>query len=197
MSWNTSCRPSTESLPEAAAPRPAGQKPLVVGVGDCRVSADPHADIVTYALGSCIAVAIWDPVAKVGGLLHFMLPDSSVDRISGGRENPYRYADTGTPLLFRTAYHQGAEKRRLLVRLAGGAAVVDDEGVFNIGKRNYAALRKILWKAGVMVHGEDVGGSNSRTVRLEVGTGKFFIRGPREGERELPARAECAVGARP
>ncbi|MBE0657222.1 MAG: chemotaxis protein CheD [Bryobacteraceae bacterium] len=197
MSWNTSCRPSTESLPEAAASRPAGQKPLIVGVGDCRVSADPHADIITYALGSCIAVAIWDPVAKVGGLLHFMLPDSSVDRVTGGRENPYRYADTGTPMLFRAAYQQGAEKRRLLVRLAGGAAVVNDEGVFNIGKRNYAALRKILWKAGVMVHGEDVGGSNSRTVRLEVGTGRFFIRGPREGEKELSARAECATGGRP
>jgi chemotaxis protein CheD len=197
MSWNTSCRPSIESLPEVAASHPAGQKPLIVGVGDCRVSADPHADIVTYALGSCIAVVIWDPVTKVGGLLHFMLPDSSVDRISGGRDNPYRYADTGTPMLFRTAYQQGAEKRRLLVRLAGGAAVVDDEGVFNIGKRNYAVLRKILWKAGVMVHGEDVGGSNSRTVRLEVGTGRFFIRGPGEGEKELSARAECATGGRP
>jgi chemotaxis protein CheD len=197
MIWNTSCRPSTESLPEAAASRPAAQKPLVVGVGDCRVSADPGAEIVTYALGSCIAVAIWDPVAKVGGLLHFMLPDSSIDRISGGRDNPYRYADTGTPMLFRTAYQQGAEKRRLLVRLAGGAAVVDDDGVFNIGKRNYAALRKILWKAGVMVHGEDVGGSNSRSVRLEVGTGKFFIRGPREGEKELSARAGCATGGKP
>lgn len=197
MSWNTSCRPFTESQPEGASRPAGGAKPLVVGVGDCRVSADPAAEIVTYALGSCIAVAIWDPVAKVGGLLHFMLPDSSVDRISGGRDNPFRYADTGTPMLFRTAYQQGADKRRLLVRLAGGAAVVDDDGVFNIGKRNYAALRKILWKAGVMVHGEDVGGSNSRTVRLEVGTGKFFIRGPREGERELAARAECATGGKP
>lgn len=178
-------------------PRQPAEKPVVVGVGDCRVSADPKAEIVTYALGSCIAVAIWDPVAKVGGMLHFMLPDSSVDRLSGGRDNPFRYADTGTPLLFRTAYQQGAEKRRLVVRLAGGAAVVDDDGVFNIGKRNYAALRKILWKAGVMVHGEDVGGSNSRTVRLEVGSGRFFIRGPKEGERELAARAEGAAGGRP
>ena len=194
MSWNTSCRPSTEDLPEAGQRAPAQAKPVVVGVGDCKISADPRSELVTYALGSCIAVSIWDPVSKVGGLLHFMLPDSAVDRASGGRDNPYRYADTGTPMLFRGAYQQGAEKRRLVVRLAGGAAVVDSGGVFNIGKRNYAALRKILWKAGVMVHCEDVGGSNSRTVRLEVGSGKFFVRGPRESERELQAPPSSAMG---
>ncbi|WP_321475372.1 chemotaxis protein CheD [uncultured Paludibaculum sp.] len=158
---------------------------LVVGVGDCKVTGDPLAELVTYALGSCIAVAIWDPVTRVSGLLHFMLPDSGVDRNGNGREHPYRYADTGTPLLFRGAYQEGAEKRRLVVRLAGGAAVVNDNGVFNIGKRNYAALRKILWKAGVMVHAEDVGGGVSRTVRLEAESGRMIVRASGEPEREL------------
>ncbi len=158
---------------------------LVVGVGDCKVTGDPLAELVTYALGSCIAVAIWDPVSKVSGLLHFMLPDSAVDRNGNGKDHPFRYADTGTPLLFRGAYQQGAEKKRLVVRLAGGAAVVNDNGFFNIGKRNYAALRKILWKAGVMVHAEDVGGSVSRTVRMEAGSGRMIIRATGEPEREL------------
>jgi chemotaxis protein CheD len=166
-------------------------KTVVVGVGDCRVTAEP-AELVTYALGSCIAVIIWDPVARVGGLLHFMLPESSVDRDTQGRANPYRYADTGTPLLFRAAYEKGAEKRRLLVRLAGGANVVDSNGVFNIGRRNYAAVRKILWKAGVLVHGEDVGGTVSRTVRLETPTGRCTVSTP-SGARELKA---SAAGAR-
>ena len=148
-----------------------------------KLSRDPASELVTYALGSCIAVAIWDPLTRVSGLLHFMLPDSAVDRERTG--NPYRYADTGTPMLFREAYQLGAEKRRLVVRLAGGAAVVEDNGVFNIGKRNYAALRKILWKAGVMVHGEDVGGSVSRTVRLEASSGRFSIRKPGEPECEI------------
>ncbi|GIU73864.1 MAG: chemoreceptor glutamine deamidase CheD [Bryobacteraceae bacterium] len=161
-------------------------KTVVVGVGDCRVTDEP-VELVTYALGSCIAVVIWHPVAKVGGLLHFMLPDSSVDRDTQGRANPYRYADTGTPLLFRAAYERGAEKRRLLVRLAGGANVVDTGGVFNIGKRNYAAVRKILWKAGVLVHGEDVGGAVSRTVRLEVATGRCTVSTPSGAARELKA----------
>ncbi|MBI5083894.1 MAG: chemotaxis protein CheD [Acidobacteria bacterium] len=168
---------------------------LVVGVGDCKVTGDPAAELVTYALGSCIAVAIWDPLSKVSGMLHFMLPDSAVDRLTNGRENPFRYADTGTPLLFQAAYRQGADKRRLVVRLAGGAAVVDDNGIFSIGKRNYAALRKLLWKAGVLIHGEEVGGSVSRTIRLEAASGRMLVRAPGQPERELAARAASAVHA--
>lgn len=160
---------------------------LVVGVGDCKVSADRNSELVTYALGSCIAVMIWDPASRVGGLLHFMLPESAVDRQSQGRDHPYRYADTGTPMLFREAYQHGAEKRRLVVRLAGGAAVVDDNGIFAIGKRNYAALRKILWKAGVMIHGEEVGGAVSRTVRLDLESGRVVVREPGGVEREIKA----------
>lgn len=153
------------------------------------------AEIVTFALGSCIAVVIWDPAARVGGLLHFMLPDSSVDRETQGRANPCRYADTGTPLLFRQAYEIGADKRRLRVRLAGGANMADDRGVFNIGKRNHAAVRKILWKAGVLVHGEDVGGAVSRTVRLDVATGRCTVSEPSGVVKELRAGAPVAPTA--
>lgn len=166
-------------------------KTLVVGVGDCKVTGDAGAELVTYALGSCIAVAIWDPVSRASGLLHFMLPESSVDP-AGGADRPFRYADTGTPLLFRQTYEAGGDKRRLVVRIAGGAAVVDDGGVFSIGKRNYAALKKILWKAGVLIHGEAVGGAVSRTVRLEAATGRFLIREAGGVEWEMPAQGARA-----
>ena len=159
---------------------------LTVGVGDCKLSNAAESVLATYALGSCIAVAIHDPVAGVGGLLHFMLPESSLNLEKAG-QNPFMFADTGIPLLFRTAYGLGAEKRRLVVWVAGGAQVMDEHGVFNIGKRNHVALRKILWKAGVMVHGEEVGGNTSRTVRLEVSTGRFWIRGPGMADREMTA----------
>ena len=159
---------------------------LTVGVGDCKTSNAAESVLATYALGSCIAVAIHDPVAGVGGLLHFMLPESSINPEKAS-ENPFMFADTGVPLLFRTAYGLGAEKRRLVVRVVGGAQVMDEHGVFNIGKRNHVALRKILWKAGVMVHGEEVGGNTSRTVRLEVSTGRFWIRGPGMADREMTA----------
>jgi chemotaxis protein CheD len=105
------------------------------------------------------------------------------------------FADTGVPLLFRRAYEYGAEKRRLVVRVAGGAQVMDREGVFNIGKRNYLALRKILWKAGVLVQAEDVGGNASRTVRLEVGSGRFWMRGPGSPEQELAPARSASKGA--
>lgn len=157
---------------------------LIVGVGDCRVSKDPQSVLVTYALGSCIAVTIHDPVALVGGLLHFMLPESGADRTKA-QQNPFMYADTGIPLLFHHAYELGAEKRRLVVTAAGGAQMMDQQGVFNIGKRNYLSMRKIFWKAGVLVHAEDVGGMASRTVRLEVASGRVLLRGAGEQEQDL------------
>ena len=158
---------------------------VVVGVADCRVSNDPGHVLVTYALGSCIAVAIHDPTVGVGGLLHFMLPDSALDRVKAAK-NPFLFADTGIPLLFRTAYEKGASKHRLRVQVAGGAQVLDASGTFNIGERNYLALRKILWKAGVRIHNEAVGGAASRTVRLEVLSGKFWLRTPGMADQEIP-----------
>ena len=156
---------------------------LTIGVGDCQVSSGAGT-LLTYALGSCIALIIHDPVAAVGGMLHFMLPDSTLNP-ARALENPFLFADSGIPLLFRTAYQHGGDKRRMVVRAVGGAQVLDDQGLFNIGKRNYLALRKILWKAGVMIHGEDVGGTESRTVRLELPSGRLWIRGAGRPEREF------------
>ncbi|MEO8657338.1 MAG: chemotaxis protein CheD [Bryobacteraceae bacterium] len=169
----------------------------VVGMADCGFSVKPDEVLVTYALGSCIAVAIHDPVSKVGGLLHYMLPECSIDQ-DKARQRPYMFADSGIPLLFQKAYALGAQKRRIVVRVAGGAQVMDDNGVFNIGRRNYLALRKILWKAGVLIEAEEVGGNASRTVRLEIGTGRFWIRGSGESEREIrvgPLNAAEGVAA--
>lgn len=165
---------------------------LVVGIGDCRVSNDSQASIVTYALGSCIAVMIHDSVAGVGGLLHFMLPESSLDPAKA-EKNPFQFADTGIPTLFRSAYQLGADKKRLKVMVAGGAQIMDPQGTFAIGKRNCLAMRKILWKAGVLIQGEYVGGEVSRTVRLEIGTGKILMREAGRPEQEL---SKTAAGAR-
>ena len=157
---------------------------LAVGVGDVKLSGNTAETLVTYGLGSCIGVTIWDPVTRVGGLLHFMLPESQSDP-EKARKNPALYADTGIPLLFRSAYQLGADKQRLVVRVAGGAQVLDGNGVFNIGKRNYLAMKKIFWKAGVLVHAEEVGGNTSRTLRLEIATGKLLLQEAGEEAREL------------
>jgi chemotaxis protein CheD len=117
--------------------------------------------------------------------LHFMLPDSAIDR-DRSRNNPWMFADTGIPMMLDRLFARGASKRRLTARAAGGASMMDQDNVFDIGRRNYLAMRKILWKAGVMMNGEAVGGARSRTVRLEIGSGKFLIQ--EGGEvRELAA----------
>ena len=161
---------------------------VVIGIGDCQVSKEPDTTLVTYALGSCIAVIIHDPVAGVGGLLHFMLPESNLDPAKA-EKNPFMFADTGIPLLFRSTYQLGADKNRLVVTVAGGAQMMDTQGTFNIGKRNCLAMRKILWKAGVLVHAEHLSGEVSRTVRLEIRSGKVMLREAGQPEQELPRMA--------
>jgi chemotaxis protein CheD len=157
---------------------------IVVGVADCRTSADPGSTIATYALGSCIAITVHDPVARVGGLLHFLLPESSLDRTKA-EQNPAVFADTGIPELFRQVCRYGADRKRLVVHLAGGARMIDGAGIFDIGKRNLLAARKILWQNGVIVRGEAVGGAVCRSVRLEVGSGQFWLREAGAPERVL------------
>jgi chemotaxis protein CheD len=168
--------------------------PVIIGVGDCRVSRDPQSVLITYALGSCIALMIHDRQASVGGLLHFLLPESSLDQAKAQR-NPYMFADTGIPLLFRAAYELGAAKRHMVVTAAGGAQMMDPQGTFNIGKRNHLAMRKILWKAGVLTQAEEIGGLISRTVRLEVASGRVLLREPGGVERGLGSPLPSEKGA--
>ncbi|MBI5607159.1 MAG: chemotaxis protein CheD [Deltaproteobacteria bacterium] len=157
---------------------------IIIGIADMGVSRDQQSGLITYSLGSCIGVAIYDPVAGVGGLLHYMLPESQIDPHKA-QKNPFMFADTGIPMLFKEAYRVGASKSRIIVKVAGGSQILDDSGFFNIGKRNYMALRKILWKNNVLIKAEDVGGQVSRTVRMDLATGKVFLRYSGEGEKEL------------
>jgi chemotaxis protein CheD len=149
---------------------------IVVGIADIKVSGNAADVLVTYALGSCIAVAIYDPAVKVGGLLHYMLPDSSLD-VNKARENPAMFADTGIPLLFKSCYKFGAEKKRIIVKVAGGASILDDSNYFRIGEKNIMALRKMFWKNNVLIAAEDTGKSFNRTVRMELASGVVRVKG--------------------
>jgi chemotaxis protein CheD len=157
---------------------------VVVGVADMRVSNKPGEVLVTHALGSCIGVSIYDPVARVGGILHFMLPDSTLDPAKG-QEHPHMFADTGLPRLFRECYRLGAQKPRLQVKVAGGSQVLGNKEFFQIGRRNYAALRKIFLKNNVLIESEDVGGAKARTLFLEIASGTVWIRVMGQNPREL------------
>lgn len=167
---------------------------VIVGVAECKWSSSPDHTLITYALGSCVAVMIHDPVAMVGGLLHYMLPDSTIDPQKAAR-NPFMFADTGIPTLFKRAAALGATRRHLVVRVAGGAQVLDEKCFFNIGKRNALALKKALWKVGVVIQGQALGGTKSRTVRMEMSSGQTTWRGPGGEEHDLDS-AHRRRGAR-
>jgi chemotaxis protein CheD len=157
---------------------------LIVGMGGMQVSNDPKVTIVTYALGSCIGLTVYDPVGGVGGLLHYMLPDSSTNP-EKAQSNPFLFADTGIPLFLQEVYRLGGDKGRMQVKAAGGARLLDDSGYFNIGKRNYMALRKLLGENNILIQAENVGGQVNRTVRLDMGSGRVWVKSSRDGEMEL------------
>ncbi len=165
----------------AAAFRPPSPRGHVVGVGDLALAtADGRGPdrLVTYALGSCLGVCIHDPVARVAGLLHVMLPASGTDPARAAAA-PAVFVDTGVPALFRESYRLGARKERLVVKVLGGAQQADREqdDHFQIGKRNLLALRRILWRNNVLVAAEDVGGVRvSRTVTVDAATGAVHVR---------------------
>ena len=139
-----------------------------------QVSDNPDDELVTYSLASCLAVVIYDPVIRVGGMAHIMLPDSRIEQ-KRVIENPFKYVDTGVPLLFKAAYSLGAKKSRLIVKAAGCGRVLNDSNLFNIGKRNEIALRKLLWKNNVLLSATDFGENKSRTLRLRILDGNLQV----------------------
>ncbi|HYE86115.1 MAG TPA: chemotaxis protein CheD [Vicinamibacterales bacterium] len=163
----------------------AASRSLVVTIGDFAVSNHATDTIVTHALGSCIAVCLWDGVAGVGGILHFLLPESRINPARAVAQ-PATFADTGIPLLFETAARLGLRKNRATAKLVGGAdSGLTGGGTFDVGKRNILAARSLLWKEGQLVGAESVGGTTARTVRLMVGDGRLIVSSGRDVLVEL------------
>jgi chemotaxis protein CheD len=162
-------------LPKSAEAAPDLRRRLVIGIGEFAVSSRPGDVITTHALGSCIAVCVFDPAASVAGMLHFLLPEASINP-ERARLQPAVFADTGIPVLFQAAYDCGLVKRRAIVKLVGGADM-GRAGVaaFNTGHRNALAAKNLLWRNGVFVSGQDIGGTGARTIHLSVGDGRLQV----------------------
>lgn len=148
---------------------------VTVGVADMKISNDPNSSLVTYALGSCIGLIAYDPAAKLGGLLHLQLPESQAFGTQG-QEHPAKFADTGIATLLEGLFQAGANKNRLVIGVFGGANMLQDEQVFQIGIRNTRAAKKMLWQHALFIKHEDVGGTSNRTISLDVGTGKITMK---------------------
>ena len=147
------------------------------------ISDQPDDVLVTYSLGSCVGLSLYDPVAKLGGLIHCMLPLSKIDPAKA-QANPFMFTDTGVPALIQRMLDYGAQKRRLVAKVAGAASLLDEQGTFKIGERNYIVLRKVLWKNDILIASEETGGAIARTLYLYLDSGKTMIKSQGQ-EREL------------
>jgi len=144
-------------------------------VSDAKVSGSTSDMLVTYSLGSCIGVCLYDPGTNVGGMLHYQLPDSKMDP-ERAKTKPFMYADTGMRILVERLVSMGAKKKRMQIRIAGGASMDTGPKGFDIGKRNHLAFRKIMWKNGMFVDSEDVGGFSPRNVYMDLADGSVTVK---------------------
>ena len=140
--------------------------------------------LITYALGSCIGVSFYDPMIKLGALLHIMLPEKS-----GAKDgNVFKFADTGIRETLRKLTAFGGSKSRMVCKIAGGAKMFEMKGsggLGNIGERNSQNVKRILMAEGLRVTSEDVGANYARTMLLDVATGNVYVRSAGKPEKML------------
>ena len=154
-----------------------------IGISEMRVSTNAEDILITYSLGSCIGLTLYDPIVGVGGMIHCMLPLSKTDETKA-LANPCMYVDTGVLALLRSLFELGAQRKNIIAKIAGGSNFLDEREVFKIGERNYTMVRKVLWKNDILIRGEECGGNIARTMILHIGNGRTFIKSAGV-EREL------------
>nr|WP_319488388.1 chemotaxis protein CheD [uncultured Caproiciproducens sp.] len=148
---------------------------FTIGISDMKVvrCAD---SLVTYALGSCVGICLYDSVIKVGGLGHIMLPTFPVNN---PKENPFRFADTCIPEMILQMEKLGCSRRRIVAKIAGGAKmfeVADDSSFGNIGQRNVAEVKNTLSKLQIRIYAEDTGLNYGRTVYFYTDDGRMVVK---------------------
>ena len=136
--------------------------------------AKDHGMLITYALGSCIGICLYDPLIKLGAMVHIMLPLN----MEAGRTHPMKYADTGIKETLKQMEAKGASRSRMTVKIAGGAKMfeVSGAGLGNIGQRNIESVHTILKRENIRLVAENVGGTVARTLLFDVGSGQGCIR---------------------
>lgn len=158
---------------------------IIVGIGTIGLSNTQGDVIKTLALGSCVGVMVYSPKLKLAGLIHVALPESQINPALA-QEKPCYFADTGIPFLFNSLAKYGCLLYSdLVIKIAGGANIMDPQQRFDIGTRNVLAVKKNLWRYKLGPLSEDIGNTISRTVKLEVSTGRVILTSPSIGEWEI------------
>lgn len=156
-------------------------KSVTIGISDLNVVKSPDI-LVTYALGSCAGICLYDAVAKVAGLSHIMLPSSSLSRDPG---QEYKFADTAIVILVKKMEQMGARSSRLQAKIAGGAQMftcLNNSELGNIGKRNIIAVKETLARLHIPIVAEDTGKDYGRTVYFSAETGQMRVKSVTKGE---------------
>jgi len=149
-------------------------KRLIVGIADAKISKSPADELITFSLGSCLGITLYDPVLRIGAMIHSMLPDEAID--SGKNFNPYKYVNSGLPLVLGKLFAMGVAKDNLKIKVAGGAQILDSNSFFNIGARNFEMLREVLREHNLRIHNRDVGDMVNRTVILQMSDGNVKVK---------------------
>ncbi len=159
-------------------------EPVKVGMAEFK-TALPPLSLITIGLGSCVGVCLWDSLIKIGGMAHIMLPDSTQSRIV---QNRAKFADTGVPLLIEEMLKLGANRARLIAKIAGGAQMFNFPGSSNamrIGERNAEAVKKCLEQERIRLIAEDIGGNFGRTIEFFTDNGNLFIKTINKGQKRI------------
>ena len=155
---------------------------VTVGVGELATATYPEI-LTTQALGSCIGIALWDPSRQAGGMAHVMLPSSEDTRMVGKMD---RFATHAVPALIALLEAEGSSHRRLVAKIAGGAAMFKGDSMLaGIGRRNIDEVHRQLHLAGVLLRAEDTGGDHARTIELYLDTGILVVRSYQYGIRDI------------
>ncbi|MEI7987786.1 MAG: chemotaxis protein CheD [Chloroflexota bacterium] len=159
---------------------------IVVGLGEVKISNNPNDILVAYGLGSCLGIAMYDPVTHVAGMVHAVLP--SCDDTTEINEACSKYVCCGLEVLLQKMLRAGALRTRIVIRMAGGANMLASttfSDVMNIGFRNIESSRRKLSEMKFKIAGEEVGGNIGRTVRFYVADGRMAIRMMGGKERDV------------
>jgi chemotaxis protein CheD len=156
-----------------------------VNSSDMKISTNPVETLVAFSIGSGMGVTVHDPVCGVGGILNFMLPDSCRANGVNPARVPFMFADTAIPAFLEALYAHDVQPGRLKVVIAGGAHILDQTVAFNIGQKNLEALKAGLATYNLEIYHENIGGTNSRTLSLEIGSGCSSIKIFGEGQEKV------------
>lgn len=147
---------------------------ITVGISDFKIASDPDS-LITYALGSCVGICLFDPTTKIAGMSHILLPC-----ISPTDDNKMKYADTAIPLLVEEMEHQNVRRSNLVAKIAGGASMFttsfSNSALAQIGTRNVESVKKVLASLDIPIIAEATGGNQGRTITFDSSTGDLHVR---------------------